>query len=266
MLSEVLVRMLICLIVCLAFYEAYPFRPRVIFLDVGQGDSALILPEKDYQILIDGGPGSQLFESLGRYIPVWDRKIELVVLTHPHADHMNGLVEFAQRYEIERLLYNPVCNFSLPPNLDKGVIVRGLSDGPGREGAWVLNILNPSFNSMDSDSCDASPNINNASVVLRFDYEQKSFLFMGDAEKELESKLLNNPLILNIDYLKAGHHCSKTSTSEKFLDLVNPEFAICSVGEGNMYGHPSPETIQKFQDRGIKYLLTSKEGDIIVNL
>lgn len=253
----------ICLVVVLVSSQSYPFEPKIVFLDIGQGDSVLILPEEGVQILVDGGPGSQVLNGLGKYVPAWDRKIEFLVLTHPHVDHLNGLLEVMERYEVGSILYNPPCDFDLALP-ERNLNGKGFVGSSSKGEDWVLDIVYPSFST--SLSCDEVANINNASIILNFKYEGTNFLLMGDAEKELEKKLLRSNLLFDVDVLKAGHHCSKTSSSEEFLNVVKPELAICSVGENNRYGHPSPEVIERFERMGIKYLLTSESGDVVIDL
>jgi competence protein ComEC len=127
------------------------------------------------------------------------------------------------------------------------------------EGEIIYPILNKDFSKRVQDK-----NINNESIVTLLNIRGKRILLMGDAEHEVEYKLLKDFSLGNIYILKAGHHCSRTATSDMFLRAVNPEVAICSYGEGNKFGHPHYETIEKFQKHGVQYLETAREGDIVI--
>lgn len=264
-------RFLVILSVVFLSQNFYPFVPRIVFIDVGQGDATLIMPEPDFQILIDGGPGDFVLEGLGRYMPFWDRKIELVILTHPHLDHMEGLLDVFERYEVGTAIYNPVCYpsrvygiFKKSLGFAKEALVAGKHGAVGSGDGWVLNIIYP--HQVSERECYAVSNINNGSVVSLFQYKDLKVLITGDAEEEEEAEMLKERVLEDIDVLKAGHHCSRTSSSEEFLDVVKPEVAICSAGENNLYGHPHIETLEKFRQRGIKFHVTSESGDIVINL
>ena len=233
----------------------------VVFLDVGQGDSILI-QKGNIQVLIDGGEDDSVLYELPKYMKYGDMEIELVVLTHPHSDHLSGLFEIFERYEIGKVWFNDVdygseiYRYFLELDIPRKEIGEGtiytIDD-------WEIEVL------FSSDSIyETTKNVNNASIVLELTAEDRKYLFMGDAETEVESYLVRNSLLEDIDMLKAGHHCSKTASSSDFLDIVNPEIAICSYGEDNSFGHPHEETVQRFLDRKVQILSTVEEGNIWV--
>ena len=231
----------------------------VVFLDVGQGDSILI--QKDnVQILIDGGEDDSVLYQLAKYMPFGDMEIEVVVLTHPHSDHLAGLFHIFERYEIGEVWFNPVdyesgiYEYFLGLDIERKDVVEGEIY---EIGDWNLKVLFASEEIYERDS-----NINNGSIVLQLDTNLHKFLFMGDAEVSEEQFLISKGVLEDIDILKAGHHCSKTASSNTFLDIVKPEVAICSYGEDNRFGHPHVETIEKFEKRNIQILSTQKEGNI----
>jgi competence protein ComEC len=225
-------------------------RLHVSFLDVGQGE-AILIQRGSQQVLVDGGPSPQaLALELGEKMPFWDRTIELVVLTHPHADHLTGLVEAVQRYRVERVLYpeadygSPLCQEWLGLIREKDIQYTiaqagqeiNLGDG------LTMKVLNPPVPPLSGTNSD----INNNSVVLNLSAGEVSFLLTGDIEREAEFGLIAQGSDLSGTVLKVGHSGSKTSTTPEFLAEVSPGVAVISVGE-NSYGHPSGEVIERLE-------------------
>ena len=236
-------------------------RSQLIFFDIGQGDAILVQKER-FQILIDGGPDDSIVYKLPRYMPWFDNYIDVVVLTHPHDDHLVGILHLLSRYEVGKILYNPTMannqnyDYLLAEyeNLLTPVSYRYLVE----YGDLSLKILYP-FDINDAQSS----NLNNESLVALLEVDDYRILLMGDAEVEVEEELLGEDLG-EIYMLKVGHHCSRTSTSEMFLKTVGPEVAICSVSRENKFGHPHYETIEKFSRYNVQYLVTYEEGDIVI--
>lgn len=238
------------------------FSPlRIVFLDVGQGDSILI-SQGQTQVLIDGGrDGKILLGKLGQRMPFWDKQIEVVIATHPDADHVGGLAAAAGRYHIATYLSNGVAGESdvfrnLQSVLDSDQQTEQAVVGTGSkiifsEGA-ELNVLFPR-----SGTAEAMSETNEGSIVTRLVFGDTSFLLTGDLPRE-ETVL---PDILSTKVLKVAHHGSKYSTSEVWLGKVHPEDAIVSVGK-NRYGHPSAEVLSRLQKHGIHILRTDQRGDI----
>lgn len=243
---------------------------QVVFLDVGQGD-AIFIQNGSTQVLIDGGPDSAVLYELQKYMPIYDRNIEYVVLTHPHDDHLLGLLKILDRYSVGEILYYPVCfeNENYKYLLQRYENKREVGRGDAISfNSIKINIIWPVLDkSKNKDECIKSynGNVNNDSVVMEFEYLGKRFLLMGDAEQDVEKVLLDKGFISsndNYDILKAGHHCSKTSSSETFIKLISPKLAVCSVGIDNSFGHPSGETLKTFNYLSVQYLLTYEEGNI----
>jgi competence protein ComEC len=240
--------------------------PEIIFFDVGQGD-AILIQEGDFQVLVDGGPDDSVIFKLAKRMPSYDKKIEIVILTHPHEDHIRGLMNVLDEFTVERVFVNKIeYENKVYEDLLKGYgdVILEVRQGDkfkyGEiEGEIIYPILNKDFSKRVQDK-----NINNESIVTLLNIRGKRILLMGDAEHEVEYKLLKDFSLGNIYILKAGHHCSRTATSDMFLRAVNPEVAICSYGEGNKFGHPHYETIEKFQKHGVQYLETAREGDIVI--
>jgi competence protein ComEC len=240
---------------------------RVSFLDVGQGE-AILIQKGSQQVLVDGGPSPQLLAlELGVKMPFWDRTIELVVLTHPHADHITGLVEIIQRYRVERVLYpesdydSPICREWLgligENNIRCTVAQAGQEIDLG--GGVTMKVLNPPATPLSGTNSD----INNNSVVLNLSAGEISFLLTGDIEREAEFGLIAGGSDLSGTVLKVGHSGSKTSTTPDFLAAVNPAVAVISVGENN-YGHPSGEVIVRLEaELGKEYVYRTDERGTI---
>ncbi len=225
------------------------------FLDVGQGDSVLIQTAENHQILVDGGDGERIIEELSAVMPFFDRSLDMIVLTHPHEDHVGGLVEVLKKYRVENVLLTGVNNRSgiynefLNEIIEDDVeffIADQLMDF--RFGEVLLDVLYP-FEPLLLEDFD---NLNNSSVVMMVHNEEERILLTGDIEEEIEDALLAKRVDLRADVLKLGHHGSKTSSSLKFLAKVRPKKAVIQVGAGNSYGHPDERVLQNLEAVGVK--------------
>jgi competence protein ComEC len=225
-------------------------RLRVSFLDVGQGD-AILIQRGSQQVLVDGGPSPQALNvELGKRMPFWDRTIELVVLTHPHADHLTGLVEVLKRYKVERALYPDLDDGSPLYREWQGLVEEDCQATIARAGEEIdlgdgvtIGVLNPQTTLLAGTESD----IDNNGVVLRLTDGRVSFLLTADIQREAEVELLASQAELDSTVLKVGHHGSKTSTTPEFLAEVSPEAAVISVGE-NSFGHPSGEVTGRLEE------------------
>jgi Predicted hydrolase (metallo-beta-lactamase superfamily) len=240
--------------------------PEIIFFDIGQGD-AILIQEGDFQVLVDGGPDDSVIFKLAKRMPLYDKNIEIVILTHPHEDHIRGLMSVLDEFTVERVFINRI-EYENKAYRDlveeyKDIVIEVAQGDRFKYGNIRGEIIYPILNK-SSNKVLQTKNINNESVVTLLDIKGKRILLMGDAEHEVEYKLLKESSLENIYILKAGHHCSRTATSDMFLRAVNPEVAICSYGKGNKFGHPHYETIEKFQNHDVQYLETAKEGDIVI--
>jgi len=237
------------------------------FLNVGEGD-AILIQKGSQQVLVDGGPSPQaLTLGLGNRMPFWDRTIELVILTHPHADHISGLLEVLQRYKVEQVLY-PDLDYESPLYeewlglIREGDIKSTLAQA-GQEidlgdGA-VIKMLNPQTPPLTGTESD----IDNNSMVLRLSLGRASFLLTADIEEEAEFELIKQRASLASTVLKVAHHGSNTSTTPEFLAVVDPRIIVISVGE-NRYGHPSNEVVGRLEQKlGSENIFrTDKQGTI----
>ena len=236
----------------------------VVFLNVGQGDSILI-SKGSQQVLIDGGKdGKLLLEKLGKYIPFWDREIEVVIETHPDQDHIGGLIDVLKRYKTQAVVKTNVKSESqtfkkLEEEIEREnvqVVEAKIGNRIIFSDDAIMEILFP-FEDISGIQNDT----NSTSVVTRLVFGNNSFLFTGDLPTEKEEGLILNPKIKS-DVLKVSHHGSKYSTSENFLKAVSPRDAIISVGN-NSYGHPNQDVLQRLMKNGIKTFRTDEVGDIV---
>lgn len=237
------------------------------FLDVGQGDSILITTPDAQRILIDGGPEQTVLTELGEVMPFLHRRLDLVVLTHPHADHVMGLVQVLRRYDVGGVLISGVTYKSdiydafLAEVAEQHIpLTLADDDADWRWGEVTFNVLYP-FSLMMGASVD---NVNNASVVLLIEYKGHRILLSGDVEQAIEAELLAARVDLDADIFKAGHHGSRTSSTEAFLDAVRPDSVIIQSGEGNSYDHPHPETLEHLTERDIDVYRNDLHGRVRV--
>lgn len=234
----------------------------ITFFDVGQGDSILIKSPGNKYLLVDGGPDGSIIELLPQYLPLTQSSLDLVFLTHPHSDHLEGLTYLPDYYEIKKMIQMPVpqttnlymnwLEYLRESNIPVNDVYSG--DRIDVEQDLYFDILWPVDDNWGS--------INNTSIVMRMVYKNFSVLLMGDAEALVEEYLVDevgDRLESNI--LKVGHHGSLSSSTIEFLQNVLPQYSIISVGE-NSFGHPSPETTEKLEMVGSIVLRTDEDGDI----
>lgn len=257
---------LVGFIVWIVFSENKIETPAVTiaFLDVGQGDAVFIETPTGNQILIDGGVDSGVLSELGRVMRPGDHSIDIVIATHPDADHIAGLVEVLKRYQVDTFidsgaesktavyaaLYDEVINIPYS-------VAVSIGDRISSDDGVVLDILAPY-------GIDTGKDTNARSVVTRLSYGNLSVMLTGDAPKEVEQDLVRwygNQLESEI--LKAGHHGSKTSTDQKFLTALQPMYSVISASANNRYGHPHKEVLDLLEKAGVSILGTYNEGTII---
>lgn len=240
---------------------------KLYFFDVGQGDAALI-SNGDFQILIDGGPSNDILAELGELMPINDRSIEVVVLTHPHADHLVGLNQVMERYNIKKIYLSGVLHTSdqylefLQKIKDGGVAseVPGINDQLIPFENASLDFLWPG----DKYQNKVVDNLNNSSVISKFCYLEQCVLFMGDLETDGQAEMFagNMSAKYSAQILKTSHHGSTNGTNQKLLEVVKPTYTIISVGADNKYGHPHNETLKLIEQFGITVLRTDRDGTI----
>ena len=251
----------------LVFKESPSRSLKVVFFDIGQGSSVFIETPQHTQILVDGGPSNKIVEKLGREMPFFSRSVDLIISTHPDFDHLAGLVEVLKSYRVEGVGWTGVKGrtaefeeFMIETDqegaekiiLKKGEIIR-----VGRN--LKIEVLAPLKDFAGREVKD----YNSSSLVLKVSYGQTDFLLTGDSpvsiEKELVEKMKDK---LDVEILQVGHHGSKSSTSQVWLEATSPEIAVIQVGKDNRYGHPNQEVLERLEKYGIKILRTDQDGDI----
>jgi len=246
---------------------------KVTFIDVGQGDCILIEAPNKINILIDGGGTPQSNFDVGNkiVIPYLRRKgineIDLLILTHPHLDHLEGLLPIIKELKVDAVLDSGLIS-DLPEYKEFISLIqkKGIPYHQAKVGDnFIFNnnleifLLNPLYSSDFYNDSD----FNNASIVVKLFYKNADFLFTGDIEETNEKKLLIWDNILQSDILKVAHHGSATSTNLEFLDKVDPSIAVITVGK-NIFGHPSQKVIERLKDRNIKIYRTDENGTVII--
>ena len=233
---------------------------RIYFLDIGQGDCT-ILTQGDHAMLIDAGDNDKgtAVQSYLDYLGIED--LDYAVLTHPDADHIGGADVVLYKFDCDTILMpDAPTDTRTYDDVIQAMNAKGESavhPDPGdvyEFGDASFTILAP-VQSYDDN--------NDNSIVLRLDHGENSFLFTGDAESQAEADILASGADVDADVLKAGHHGSSTSTSDAFLSAVSPDYTVISCGEGNSYGHPHAETLNKLRQNGITVFRTDEQGTII---
>ncbi|HBX47985.1 MAG TPA: hypothetical protein DEF85_03740, partial [Clostridiaceae bacterium] len=229
---------------------------KIHYINVGQGDSILI-QQGDATMLIDAGPDANTTANYLKGQGI--KKIDILVGTHPHADHIGGMPAVINGFEINKIYMPKVTHTSkIFENTMESIKAKGMkisTPHPGdsfKLGNADCTILAPNSSSYD--------NLNNYSIVLRIKFGNNSFIFDGDAESLSEGEILQKQLDIQSDVIKLGHHGSKTATSQSYLNKVNPKYAVISCGKGNSYGHPHAETMAKLKERNIKVYRTDENG------
>lgn len=241
------------------------------YLDVGQGGSNLLrIPQESgtyYNMLIDSGE-REYGDGLVSYLTALGiEKIDTLVITHPHSDHMGGMNKVIRNFEIGQMYMPETAKEDTPTTK----IYEDMLDAISEKNVKLKRLhRGTKIELPDTVSCDVfSPagddygNLNNYSGVLRIKFQNTSFMFPGDAEKLVEKEMLSNEIDLRADVLCLGHHGSDTSTSIAFLEAVSPSVGIISCGTDNKYKHPSSETLENLDKYNIKYYRTDKDGTII---
>jgi len=238
----------------------------VSFLDVGQGDAIHIETPDGLEVLIDGGASASVLRELAVGRSFFDREIDLVIATHPDADHVGGLVDVLERYRVNNILitevdHNTPVTAAFDNSITKESGIEIVYAEAGQEillGDFVsLSILSPRGDTSNWKS-------NNASIITKLSYGEIDFMLTGDASSMIEDYLVGYyGSGLQSEVLKLGHHGSKTSTSEIFLEAVSPSITVVSAGKDNRYGHPSDEVVERVSEYGADILSTAESGTIV---
>jgi len=258
------------LILLLGFFWSLPDgKLHIVFCNVGQGDAAYIRFPDGRDMLVDGGPNNKVLDCLGRYMPFWDRHINIVALTHPQKDHMQGLITVLERYGMDYFVRSDIANSTdgYATLMDvvgrRGVKQKFVTTGEAIVvGSTTLSVLWPSASQIANVLGATTSNLNDGSVVFLLRYGNFDALFPGDADIRVESGWRNLQLADDtLEVLKFPHHGSKTGMTENFLQTLRPKLSVISVGK-NSYGHPTGETLATLAKLGIRVKRTDKDGDI----
>lgn len=240
------------------------------FFDVGQGDGIYLRTPQGNDVIIDSGPDGSMLAKLGPAMPAADRTIELAILTHPHADHISGMVEILKRYQVEKVIlpeahYDSATYRELLDLLSQkaaAIIRPKLGQRIFLDDETVLDIDYPALGGAENHPSD----INDVSIVARLTFGRTNVLLTGDAGKDIEQTLLNFKVPLEAEIFKVGHHGSRHSTGESLVPAVHPEYSVISVGADNTYGHPHEEVLGILEKSGTEVLRTDERGDIVFDL
>jgi competence protein ComEC len=250
-------------------------QTKIFFCDVGQGDAAYIRIKNQVDVLIDAGPDKKVLNCVGRYMPFWDRKIELVIISHPQKDHFGGLLSLIDRYQIEKIFFTQVDNQNqtfqrLKEKIDiKKIPVYYPTAGTKvkiSDSQLIFYWPTEEFikNKIASD-------LNDYSLVFVFIQNHFKILFTGDASPLVFYRLLNQSKdnlanLKKINILKIPHHGSRNGLIKEFLQLADPPVAVISVGKNNPYGHPHRQILEMLKAQKVQIRRTDVEGDIVFKL
>lgn len=239
---------------------------RISYLDVGQGDAALITTASGQNILIDCGPNQQILAALSRRLRWWDRRLDMIIVSHDHADHWGGLPYLINKYPIQQII------LAQPPRLSTELA--GALNDAKQKGIVINNIRAPAVIKLSDNSrltilwptseqlIRYQDNINNQSLVILWQYGQNKFLWTGDLEVVAENELLaQQPTGRPIDILKIAHHGSLTATSLAWLNYWQPKMAVISLSSANKFGLPSQLIIDRLRRLGIRLWRTDQLND-----
>jgi len=254
-------------VLCVFITSYFNDRTKIVFCDVGQGDATYIRIKNEIDVLIDAGPDKSVLSCLGKYMPFWDRKIELAFLSHPNNDHYNGYFFIADRYKINKfitidtsgLIVSKTYKKLLSKISEKNIplLFKVASDQIKAEDTQLTLYWPPKgFN---------SSNDNDYSHILLFQESNFRLLFTGDASSFVLNRLPHGA-IGKIDVLKIPHHGSKNGLTKKFLDLADPSVGVISAGKNNSYGHPNQVVLDMLKAKNINIRRTDEEGDIIFKI
>lgn len=232
-------------------------------IDVGQGDSILIQFPNGGVMLIDAGLDGSGAPVIPYLKKLGVKKIDYLVATHPHADHIGGMAAVIEEFDIEKVYMPKVTHTTKTfENLLLSIKKKGLKITPARAGLSVIE--HGDLKVIFTAPCGSYyERLNNYSAVVRIQYKGISFLLTGDAEDLSEKEMLASGADLRADVLKVGHHGSNSSTTPEFLKSVSPKYAVISAGAGNHYGHPHQETLDKLISAGIEIYRTDVHGTVV---
>jgi len=256
----------------LGFYSHYHSNNnylQIIFLNIGQGDATLITTTEGQHILIDCGPPDQaILNALDQQLAWWDRNIDIIIITHDHSDHWGGLKAILKKYKVNQIIS------AQPPQMSTDLT--SILDSFSSKGTKITNLYAPAIINLTDGSRLAilwptqediveQKNINNQSLVIKWQYGQKSFLWTGDLETDAEDKFMARYINQEpINVLKVAHHGSWTATSPQWLNYWQPDLAVISVGINNNLGLPNEITLDRLKRQGISIWRTDIDNRLVI--
>lgn len=251
-------------------YQAYRFsdgKLHIVFCNVGQGDGIFIRTPKGVDMVLDGGPDTSILECISRHSPFWDRTIEVVMLSHPHEDHLHGLIDVLKRYSIQQFVTEKLANktasyqelLNQAEKQHKPVIYAYRGDVLKTKDGVIVSILAPTHDFLEETSPEGYIGENHefASLISMLSYGSFRIVFTGDVQVEV----LGSSISQAITVLQIPHHGSRTGITEEIIKTLSPSIAVISVGK-NKYGHPSMEILKILNDNHIKTLRTDQDGEV----
>ena len=234
------------------------------YIDVGQGDSILI-QVNNKNLLIDAGPGDSKSSTVNYLKQQGVKKLDFVVETHPHEDHIGGMSEVIRQFSIGEF-YSPkvTANISAFSNMISSLKAKNLKINIAKAGISINLGTNVNLDFLGPCSDNYNNDLNLYSSIIKLTYKESKFLFMGDAQAANEAELLSKNFDVSCDVLKVGHHGSKTSSAKAFIDKAMPGIAVISVGKGNDYGHPNKETLKTLKAVNCLVYRTDLNGSVVL--
>lgn len=261
----------------LALYQFFVFHDgklHVTVCDVGQGDAVLFRTPHGHTVLFDGGPDASVLNCLTSALPFWERHIDLVLLSHPHADHLNGLISVFKRYLVGQFATEDLANTTDGYKAlqravkNEGLMWQTLLDGDTikLDSGIKLSVVGPTKAFLEQTAVNGKYITSSefASLEILVTYSSFSLLLTGDSQyQELgETLQLHSAQVHNITVLQTPHHGSRTGTTPEIIAALRPQLATISVGAHNTYGHPAPSTVAILQQAGVKISRTDKTGTL----
>jgi competence protein ComEC len=280
-------------IILISFIWSLPDgKLKIVFCDVGQGDAAYVRFPDGRDMVVDGGPNNRVIECLGRHMPFWDRHLDIVMMTHPQKDHMQGLIAVLSRYQVQHFVRSDVVNTTegyvklmdvvRMRNIEQRFMTQGEAINLGdtsllflwpTEAQLAKGMRASQVAARGTDVLGTSTgDLNDYSLVFTLRYGDFDVLFTGDADTRVEANYRGIQLVPSraeeladerVEVLKVPHHGSKTGMTEAFAQWISPSLGVISVGK-NSYGHPSKEIVDMLQSVGSRVMRTDMDGDIII--